>query len=434
MIANDKKVPPYVTKTSGNTKLNPKTLNIDGSEDQFYRYKMRQLFTQVVGNGKMIKTVLLNVDDVAKDLKIPPSYLTAYIGYETGAQFKYDATKPDRERSLLSGDFESLELSVVVRRLIQIFILCPTCRLPELTLEVKKTILATCRSCGARPQLPLRRKFEQFILKNPTQISRVEKTLRDKQDNQVKDSNTSTENTTSTTEQTTEPSSDINQTDSIPATTTSSERRSKNKQPNQNSSESKVVWSVDTSDDAVQNRRKNLLPTDSSQLISTASGNITSKKSINVDELINSFKQMKIENPTINLFDEIWKLKNVSRISDVQRLIIYYESIFEPTITSNNLLANISKFVTSTDLQLTLLNCIETSCGTDEKLAAKALVIVKNAYDDEIIEEDAITSWYNAITNQYIKKALLPLIDWLKTAEEEEENEEEAEEEEEGDE
>ena len=54
----------------------------------FDRYKMRQLQVQVVGKGKMIHTNLLNVDDVAKDLKTEPSYIGAWFGYEFGAQSK----------------------------------------------------------------------------------------------------------------------------------------------------------------------------------------------------------------------------------------------------------------------------------------------------------------------------------------------------------
>lgn len=41
--------------------------------DPFYRYKMSQMQVQVIGNGKMVRTSLVNLEDVAKDLNLPPS-------------------------------------------------------------------------------------------------------------------------------------------------------------------------------------------------------------------------------------------------------------------------------------------------------------------------------------------------------------------------
>ena len=49
-------------------------VNINGCDDQFYRYKMPQLVCTVLGAGasKMVKTLLANVDDVGKSLQRPP--------------------------------------------------------------------------------------------------------------------------------------------------------------------------------------------------------------------------------------------------------------------------------------------------------------------------------------------------------------------------
>lgn len=63
----------YVVRVNAGQKVQPKIISIRGTTDMFDRYKMRQLFVQVIGKGKMIRTVLLNVDDVAKDLKTEPA-------------------------------------------------------------------------------------------------------------------------------------------------------------------------------------------------------------------------------------------------------------------------------------------------------------------------------------------------------------------------
>lgn len=180
------KTPKYVVKTSGSEKLTPKLLNIDGSDDPFYRYKMRQLYVQVVGKGKMIKTNILNVDEVSKDLKVSPSYLTAYLGYETGAQFKYDPKKPDRQKAYISGDLDAASLTLQMQKMIKELVLCRNCNLPEITMFVNKNEISTsCRSCGEKTILDnLREKFSQFILNHPSKplTSKEEKAVKKKQD------------------------------------------------------------------------------------------------------------------------------------------------------------------------------------------------------------------------------------------------------------
>jgi len=42
--------------------------------DQFYRYKMPRLIAKVEGKGNGIKTVIVNMVDVAKALNRPPTY------------------------------------------------------------------------------------------------------------------------------------------------------------------------------------------------------------------------------------------------------------------------------------------------------------------------------------------------------------------------
>lgn len=53
-------------------KIKPKVVNMDGSVDPFYRYKMPQVVAFVLGKGKMIKTMIANADQVSVSLKRPP--------------------------------------------------------------------------------------------------------------------------------------------------------------------------------------------------------------------------------------------------------------------------------------------------------------------------------------------------------------------------
>jgi len=142
--------------------------------DPFYRYKMSQMQVQVIGNGKMVRTSLVNLEDVAKDLNLPPSYIPNYLAKIIGAQAKYDKKRPERERGSISGEYPLGELSDLVQRFIKEFVLCKKCKLPELTHSAvgnKKDVRITCRSCGYKGTLSadkdLNEKFRRFVINNP---------------------------------------------------------------------------------------------------------------------------------------------------------------------------------------------------------------------------------------------------------------------------
>lgn len=87
-------------------------LNVNRNvQDSFYRYKMppiiakvillrdnseklarnnKRLVIKVEGKGNGIKTVIVNMVDVARALLRPPTYVTKYFGCELGAQTQFD--------------------------------------------------------------------------------------------------------------------------------------------------------------------------------------------------------------------------------------------------------------------------------------------------------------------------------------------------------
>lgn len=65
-------------------------INIGGSEDPEYRYKMPRITTKVEGSGNGIKTVLPNLPEVADALKRPAVFPLKYCGIELGALTIYD--------------------------------------------------------------------------------------------------------------------------------------------------------------------------------------------------------------------------------------------------------------------------------------------------------------------------------------------------------
>lgn len=65
-------------------------VNIGGSDDPAYRYKMPRLMSKVEGRGNGIKTVIPNMVDIAAALNRAPSVVTKYFGCELGAQSRWD--------------------------------------------------------------------------------------------------------------------------------------------------------------------------------------------------------------------------------------------------------------------------------------------------------------------------------------------------------
>lgn len=67
------------------------TVNVNRNvTDVFYRYKMPRINAKVEGKGNGIKTVIVNMAEVARAIGRPATYPTKYFGCELGAQTQFD--------------------------------------------------------------------------------------------------------------------------------------------------------------------------------------------------------------------------------------------------------------------------------------------------------------------------------------------------------
>jgi translation initiation factor 5 len=138
-----------------------------GLTDQFYRYKMPKIMAKVEGKGNGIKTVIVNMVDVAKALNRPPMYPTKYFGCVLGAQVNCDQKN---ERFIVNGAHDSAKLQDLLDGFIQKYVLCASCGNPETVLGilVKKSIITTsCKACGYSGTIPSQDKLTTYILKFP---------------------------------------------------------------------------------------------------------------------------------------------------------------------------------------------------------------------------------------------------------------------------
>ena len=138
-----------------------KLVNINGSNDPFYRYKMHQMLIQVIGSGKMIKTHILNIDEVTKDLNIKPGIILTFFKNEFNTTYDY---KIDKKLCYIVGNYDIEEWNNKFKKFLEVFIICQKCSIPELDLDFYK-LEGQCRGCGKINQIKINDKLTKNLLK-----------------------------------------------------------------------------------------------------------------------------------------------------------------------------------------------------------------------------------------------------------------------------
>ncbi|OIR57829.1 MAG: translation initiation factor eIF5 [Amphiamblys sp. WSBS2006] len=137
--------------------------------DAHYRYKMPSLTTKTEGRGNGIKTALPNIQEVAKALARPTTYITRFFGAELGTNSLCDEKN---RRFLINGVHTQEELLELLYVFIEKFVLCPRCKNPETEIAAaKKTLTRKCSACGETSAVDPAHKLSAYILRNPPQTA-----------------------------------------------------------------------------------------------------------------------------------------------------------------------------------------------------------------------------------------------------------------------
>merc|ERR1712048_298936 len=148
-------------------------LNIPAVDDPHCRYKMPALQVQVRGTGKMIRTVILNINDVAEALcrsehtncteaapfTSTPESILRFFSLALG-------TDADTETNSLGGSWTASKLQEGLRDYIDDFVGCPGCHLPETDLHFDNDgrLCGRCRACPWQGCLVLTRSHSQRLV------------------------------------------------------------------------------------------------------------------------------------------------------------------------------------------------------------------------------------------------------------------------------
>lgn len=144
-----------------------KTINVDrSSQDGFYRYKMEEIETKIEGRGNGIKTVLVNIEEIARSLDRDPRHLTKYLSYELGTLSSIDKAN---SKYIINGAHDKEKVQGHIFRFIEEFVLCKSCeRNPETILFTdsnRRHINQICKACGKINSVKTQNKLGKILLK-----------------------------------------------------------------------------------------------------------------------------------------------------------------------------------------------------------------------------------------------------------------------------
>eukprot|EP01113_Clastostelium_recurvatum_P019299 TRINITY_DN2275_c0_g1_i2.p1 TRINITY_DN2275_c0_g1~~TRINITY_DN2275_c0_g1_i2.p1 ORF type:complete len:409 (-),score=163.22 TRINITY_DN2275_c0_g1_i2:54-1280(-) len=395
-------------------------------KDQFYRYKMPEINAKVEGRGNGIKTVIVNMAEIAKSLDRPPSYPTKFFGFELGALTSID---DEKDRYIVNGKHDQSKLAEVLDTFIEKFVLCHSCeRNPETKMILKgDSIELKCKACGGRNPVDMRHKLTTYITKNPPPKDKAEKKVADRQEERSKLTSGSSSLKSSKSRKGKEADVDADGEEEAAPVAKSSSRRRKQQEDDEH-----IVWHTDTSAEAVEARRKQLLGEETEAAARLLAG-------VKVEDASEKLASFLGSNPTNEqIVVEISKLKEDNNWSDEQTSTSLFTALFGSDILSKlkGRLPALEQVGASEKGQRGIIDGVVQVCGErhPDTLLKSVGAILKALYDEDVLSEEAIQGWYEQTAKQdaasavgKVRKAAQPLVEWLKNAEEESDGDEDEE-------
>ncbi|EIE86456.1 hypothetical protein G6F46_009491 [Rhizopus delemar] len=389
-------------------------------QDSFYRYKMPRLQAKVEGKGNGIKTVVVNMAEIARALSRPPSYPTKYFGVELGAQVKCD---DKNERYIVNGDHDANKLQSTLDGFINKFVLCQSCKNPETDIIIKNDdILMDCKACGARNTADMRHKLSAYIVKNPPAVA--SKNVRKQRKAATAQANNTGEDATEGLDGNDAEDAGHGSDDDIISQRIQKQAAGLNM-------ESKLAledWSEDTSEAAVAQRMKEL----------SVKGSGAFAKEDEEEEGDNKYEIFGdwLETGKTRSDQEIVeKAEELGVFGKYKTCLVLVQCIFDENVVSQIPRRGelLGKFVMDEKHQKATLGGIERLIGLNHKemLIKKTPNILMKLYDLDIIEDEVFLKWGEKPSKRYVdreiskevKKAARPFLEWLETAEEEDSDE-----------
>ena len=420
--------------------------------DPFYRYKMERLQSKIEGKGNGIKTVVVNLSNVADQLARPPNYIIKYFGFELGAQTNID---PKDDRWIINGAHEASKLQDYLDGFIKKFVLCNDCKNPETVISIKDAnILMDCKACGMRTQADMRHKLASFILKNQPKKGRKDKSTKkadrkarkEAEKNGTADDEDMNGNGHPSPGDSGSDAADENGDVGVEAGSDDELTRKINAEAKELPSEpvaqeKEVQWSVDMSEEAIKARAK-ALPEDLKQTLVIDEDNEDSQnggKSA-YDELGDWIDEQAKQLGGVSKVDnvEIYKkakelgIESKHRTPTVLAMSVFDENIAKQIEPRASMLKKI--IGSSEKHQKAFLGGVERFVGeTHPDLIPTISAILLNIFQEDIVSEEMLKAWGSKASKKYVdlptsrkvRKSAEKFLEWLENAESDDDDEDE---------
>lgn len=359
---------------------------------------MPVLQAKVEGKGNGIKTVITNMSDIARAMERPPEYPTKFLGFELGLLTKCEA---EQNKYVVNGKHDAEALAQCLDKFIEKYVLCKQCRNPETDLSVKgESIFAKCRACGKTSPVDMGHKLSTYILKNAPGKEKAQQAAQAKNN---------------------KPASQLPQ-----------------KPEKKEVKEDEVQWSTDTSQSAVEARRRELLG--ARDRLSQKEEDTSAQKeepvviptgSNPIPILSAYFKTMPEEEDCVNAMKAL-AVKHAW--SETTLLKYIFAALFSDADMRTDFYKKaqiLSYFSTSEKEMKIVLYCLEKHIEQYRKVTDVLPHVLNGFYENCILDEERILKWYsnpNKKADMKLSKEMrdksLPFIDWLKNATVDEDKEE----------
>lgn len=408
--------------------------------DPFYRYKMERLQSKVEGKGNGIKTVVVNLSNVAHQLARPPNYVIKFFGFELGAQTNMD---PKDDRWIINGSHEAGKLQDYLDGFINKFVLCKDCKNPETVVNIKdQEILLDCKACGKITKADSRHKLGSFILKSQPKKGKKDKSTKkaDRKARKEAERNGTADDDLngnghpspgdSGSDQAEEENGDA---DGGSDDELTRKINAEAKELNAPQQEKEVEWSVDMSEEAIKARAM-ALPEDLKQSLVIENGDEDGE---NVYDEFGKWIEEKAKEE-----GDVTKVKDVDIYLKAKELgiegkhktpAVLAQCIFDDQIVKEIAprAGMLKKMITSDRHEKAFLGGIERFVGIDKpNLIPVVSAILIKIYENDVVSEETLKSWGGKASKKYVdlqtsrkvRKSAEKFIDWLNTADSEEES------------
>ncbi|CAD0091686.1 unnamed protein product [Aureobasidium vineae] len=385
--------------------------------DPFYRYKMERLQSKIEGKGNGIKTVVVNLSNVAQQLARPPTYVIKYFGFELGAQTTND---PKDDRWIINGAHEASKLQDYLDGFINKFVLCRSCKNPETVISIKdQRILMDCKACDKSTKKAERRARKEAE-RNGTAVN--------------EDGNGSPNG-----------SSDQDEDDGDFAMEAGSDdeltRRinAEAQELDEPEEEKEVEWTVDMSEAAIKARARDL-PDDLKRALVIEGAEDEEGEGNPYDQFGKWILSEGEAKGGVSKLDDVevyLKAKELGIETKHKTVAVLAQTIFDENIVKQVEARSsmLKRMISSEKHEKAFLGGFERFVGMEKPdLIPQVSAILLQYYQNDLVSEETLKAWGSKASKKYVdlptskkvRKSAEKFIEWLETAESDEDDEEES--------